>query len=143
MFLLVQLSIPASFSHQNVASVTRCRDRAALYTFISSLLSGMPSLTFFFLQCPKSMCTDLLWTVQYNCYFKYFVLVQHCWQKDCFLTNYTREMPIGIVHTYVQSLSAIEFIQLDVVTSQFVMFIPCALHVWIKDGTGSRHVNQT
>ena len=30
-----------------------------------------------------------------------------------------------------------------VVTSHFVMFIPCALHAWIEDGTGSRHVNWT
>ena len=28
--------------------------------------------------------------------------------------------------------------QLHVVTSQFVMFISCALHAWIEDGTRSR-----
>ena len=33
-----------------------------------------------------------------------------------------------------------KFTQLHVVTSQFVMFIPCALCAWIEDGTGSRHV---
>ena len=31
-----------------------------------------------------------------------------------------------------------KFTQLHVVTSQFVMFISCALRVWIEDGTGSR-----
>ena len=36
-----------------------------------------------------------------------------------------------------------KFTQLHVVTSQFVMFIPCALRVRIEDGIGSRHVNWT
>ena len=36
-----------------------------------------------------------------------------------------------------------KFTQLHVVTSQFVMFIPCALRARIEDGTGSRHVNWT
>ena len=68
-----------------------------------------------------------------------------CWHgiADRKAAYYTQEMPIGIVHTLCLVRSAIEFTQLDVVTSQFVMFIPCALHARIKDGTGSRHVNQT
>ena len=36
-----------------------------------------------------------------------------------------------------------KFAQLHVVTSQFVMFIPCALDALIEAGTGSRHVNWT
>ena len=36
-----------------------------------------------------------------------------------------------------------KFTQLHVVTSQFVMFISCALRARIEAGTGSRHVNWT
>ena len=36
-----------------------------------------------------------------------------------------------------------KFTQFNVVTSQIVMFIPCALRTRIEDGTGSRHVNWT
>ena len=35
-----------------------------------------------------------------------------------------------------------KFTQLHVVTSQFVMFIPCALRARIEDGTGSRHTTR-
>ena len=45
----------------------------------------------------------------------------------------------SIVHIYC-STRFTKFTQLDVVTSQFVMFIPCALCMWIENGTGFRHV---
>ena len=44
-------------------------------------------------------------------------------------------------HVHWSGAGCTKFTQLHVVTSQFVMFISCALLARIEAGTGSRHVN--
>ena len=74
--------------------------------------------------------------------------VYHSWQQSAYICGSPR---VEIEHysvAYFDRVTAFEagftnFTQLPVVTSQFLMFIPCALRVRIEDGTGSRHVNWT
>ena len=88
--------------------------------------------------CSKPLCTyhakSRLWTTQRRCYRK-FDLSEIFSRHSYFLGNFIAQRLI----TPMKFEGFTKFTQLRVVTSQFVIIIPCALHARIEDRTRSRH----